>query len=155
MRKHLVALAIMVLLLCGGAVSATQHTRVQINLERIITAMGSPQMAPQIAAALSANSESQSLEKKVPSKDATSISLTGTILQTETDFLSDGTPITVGVMNVNLPIHQQIYFSCVGGSIWAQCIPTGRRKLDGFVLAGDDSAFEAYLNLVVVTKLTK
>lgn|GEM_PF-4411355 len=155
MRKPLIAFAIMALLVCGGAASAAQQGRVQIDLQRIITALGSPQMAAQVAAARSANSEPQSLEKKVPPKDATSISLTGTVLLTETDFLSDGTPVTVGVMNVNLPIHQQIYFSCIGGSIWAQCIPTGRRKLDGFVVAGDDNAFEAYLNLVVVTKLTK
>jgi len=155
MRKPLVALAITVFLLCGGAVTASQQSHVQIDLERIITAIDSPQMAQHVAAALSANPDSQAPEKKVPSKDATSISLTGTVLLTQTDFLSDGTPITVGVMNVNLPIHQQIYFSCIGGSIWAQCVPTGRRKLDGFLLAGDGVAVETYLNLVIVTKLTK
>jgi len=61
----------------------------------------------------------------------------------------------VGVMTVKVPIQQQIYFSCIGGSIWSQCVPTGRRKLDGFILAGDGVAFDSYLNLVVVTKLTK
>jgi hypothetical protein len=155
MRKSLVGLAIMALLLCGGTATASQQSRAQINFERIISALDSPEMAKPVAAALSANSELQIPEKKVPSKDATTISLIGTVVLTETDFLSDGTPITVGLMNVNLPIHQQVYFSCIGGSIWVQCIPSGRRKLDGFLLAGDDVAFDSFLNLVIVTKLTK
>ena len=155
MRRPLTALTIVALSLCGGTAMASEQSRIQNNLDRIIDTMTSPGVAQRIAAALPANPESSILEKKVSSKDATTLSLTGTILLTETDFLSDGTPFTVGVLNVNLPIHQEIYFSCVGGSIWSQCIPTGRRKLDGFILAGDGDVTEVYLNFVFVTKLTK
>jgi hypothetical protein len=154
--KNLVALlAFGALVLYGGVASAAQNNGAQINLERIIGAMDSPRMAPLVAAARSANAEPQAWEKKVPAKDATTVSLTGTILQTDTDFLSDGTPITVGIINLNLPIHQEIYFSCIGGSIWSQCIPTGRRKLDGFLLAGDGISEDVFVNLIIVTKLTK
>ena len=155
MRNRLLVTMIAAFLLWGGMASAAQKGRVQIDLERIISSISSPQMAPLVAAALSAGAEPQALEKKVPAKDATTVSLTGTILETQTDFLDDGTPITAGVMNVNLPLHQQIYFSCIGGAIWSQCIPTGRRKLDGFLLAGDGVSSEVFLNFVVVTKLTR
>ncbi len=155
MRTPLLIIGMIALLFCGGTAGAAQKNRVQIELERIISAIDSPQMAQRIATELAAHLEPQFPEKKVPTKDATTVSLVGTVVFTDTDFLSDGTPITVGVMNVNTPLHQQVYFSCIGGSIWTQCISTGRRKLDGFLLAGDDVAFDAFLNLVIVTKLTK
>jgi hypothetical protein len=149
------ALAALVLVaISATAFAAGNGPSFGVQAERIIAMLNAkPEL---VAAARAAALEPANPKDKAVSKvDKNSFTIIGNVLAYDSDFLSDGTPITVGVASVSRPVGQDIYFSCIGGSIANSCRGLGRRQLDGWLLAGDGDETEEYLHFLVVTKLKK
>ncbi|MFL6289633.1 MAG: hypothetical protein ACJ759_01940 [Thermoanaerobaculia bacterium] len=150
----LVALILAAVSMTGSAV--TREEAFGVRAARIVAALeAQPELvAAARAAAIAATAPDQTREKAVSKVDKNSFTLIGNVFFYDTDFLSDGTPITVGVADVRRPAQQDIYFSCIG-SLAATCRALGRRQLDGWLLAGDGVNSDEYLHFLIVTKVKK
>ena len=124
--------------------------------ERVARIMAAIESKPELVAAAraAAMTPEQPREKAVSKIDKNSFTLIGNVVFYDSDFLSDGTPITVGVAEVRKPLQQDIYFSCLG-SLASACRALGRRQLDGWLLAGDGVSTDEYLHFLIATKVKK
>lgn len=124
--------------------------------ERVARIMAALEAQPELVAAAraAALTPEQPREKAVSKVDKNSFTLIGNVFFYDTDFLDDGTPITVGVADVRRPLQQEIYFSCIG-SLASTCRALGRRQLDGWLLTGDGVSSDEYLHFLIVTKVKK
>jgi hypothetical protein len=162
MRIRKIAAAVVVL----AAISATISVKVSAATREEAFAVGAARIVAQLeaqpelvaaarAAAMSPNQPDQLRENAVSKVDKNSFIVIGNVYLYDTDFLSDGTPITVGIAQVKKPALQDIYFSCIGGSIASACRSLGRRQLEGWLLAGDGVSSDEYLHFLIVTKVKK
>ncbi len=156
MRIRKIAAAVVVLAAVSAAVStaATREEAFAVRAARIVAQL---EAQPQLVAAAraAAMSPDQPRENAVSKVDKNSFTLIGNVVFYNSDFLSDGTPITIGVAQVKKPGLQEIYFSCIGGSISSACRGLGRRQVEGWLLAGDGVETDEYLHFLIVTKLKK
>lgn len=155
MRILKIAAAVAVLAAVSATMSfaITREEALGLRAERIKAAL---EARPELVAAAraAAMTPDQAREKAVSKIDKNSFTLIGNVFFYDTDFLSDGTPITVGVAEVKRPAVQDIYFSCIG-SLASTCRALGRRQLDGWLLAGDGVNTDEYLHFLIVTKVKK
>ena len=157
MRIPKIAAALVVLAAISATVSAasavTREEALGLRAARIVAAL---EAQPELVAAAraAAMTPDQPREKAVSKTDKNSFTVIGSIFFYDTDFLSDGTPITVGVAEVKRPLLQDIYFSCIG-SLASTCRTLGRRQLEGWLLAGDGVSTDEYLHFLIVTKVKK
>ena len=155
MRIRQIAAAVVVLAAISATVSAvTREEAFAVRAARIVAQL---EAQPELVAAAraAAMSPDQSRENAVSKVDKNSFTLIGNVVFYDSDFLSDGTPITIGVAQVKKPGLQDIYFSCIGGSIASACRGLGRRQVEGWLLAGDGVETDEYLHFLIVTKLKK
>ena len=138
MRIRKIAAAVVVLAAVSAvAVSAvTREEALAVRAARIVAAL---EAQPKLVAAAraAAMTPDQTRETAVSKVDKNAFTLIGNVFFYDTDFLSDGTPITVGVAEVKKPAVQDIYFSCIGSTMASACRSLGRRQLEGWLLAGD------------------
>lgn len=152
MRIRKMAAAVVVLAAMAATASAvTPEEARALRAARIVAAL---EAQPGLVAAAQAASAEQPREKAVSKTDKNAFTLIGSVFFYDSDFLSDGTPITVGVADVKKPFLQEIYFSCLG-SLASTCRALGRRQLEGFLLAGDGVNTDEYLHFLIVTKVKK
>ena len=154
MRMHKIAAAVMVLAAIPAMASAgTREEALALRAARIVAQL---EAQPELVAAAkaAAMTPDQPRGNAVSKVDKNSFTLIGNVFFYETDFLSDGTPITVGVAEVKKPALQDIYFSCLG-SLASPCRALGRRQLDGWLLAGDGVNSDEFLHFLIVTKVKK
>ena len=154
MRMLKIAAAVMVLAAVSTMASAgTREEALALRAARIVAQL---EAQPELVAAAkaAAMTPDQAREKAVSKVDKNSFTLIGNVFFYDTDFLSDGTPITVGVAEVKKPALQEIYFSCLG-SLASTCRAFGRRQLDGWLLAGDGVNSDEFLHFLIVTKVKK
>lgn len=155
MRIPKIAAAVVVLAAISATVSSaiTREEALGLRAERIKAQL---EAQPELVAAAraAAMTPDQPREKAVSRIDKNSFTLIGNVFFYDSDFLSDGTPITVGVAEVKRPAVQDIYFSCIG-SLANTCRALGRRQLDGWLLAGDGVSTDEYLHFLIVTKVKK
>lgn len=135
----------------SAALAVTPEEARALRAARIVTAL---EAQPGLVAAAQAAAAEQPREKAVSKTDKNSFTVIGNVFFYDSDFLSDGTPITVGVADVKKPFAQEIYFSCLG-SLASTCRALGRRQLEGFLLAGDGESTDEYLHFLIVTKVKK
>jgi len=155
MRIRKIAAAVVALAAVSTTLSAvTREEAFAVRAARIVAQL---EAQPELVAAARAASMStdQPRERAVSKVDKNSFTVIGNVFLYDTDFLSDGTPITVGVAQVKKPTLQDIDFSCVGGSIASTCRALGRRQLEGWLLAGDGTNTDEYLHFLIVTKVKK
>jgi hypothetical protein len=154
MRIRKIAAAVVVLAAISATVSAvTREEAFGVRAARIVAELEA-QPGLVAAARAAAMTPDQPREKAVSKVDKNSFTLIGNVFFYDSDFLSDGTPITVGVAQVKKPAVQDIYFSCIG-SIASTCRALGRRQLEGWLLAGDGVNTDEYLHFLIVTKVKK
>ena len=158
MRIRKIAAAVVVLAAVSAMISTrasavTREEALGVRAARIVAVL---EARPELVAAAraAAMTPDQPREKAVSKVDKNSFTLIGNVVFYDTDFLSDGTPITVGVAQVKKPLLQEIYFSCIG-SLASTCRALGRRQLEGWLLAGDGVSSEEFLHFVIVTKVKK
>ena len=153
MRIPKIAAAVMVLAAIAPLSAVTREEALGLRAERIMAAL---EARPELVAAARAAAMTPDAprENAVSKIDKNSFTLIGNVFFYDTDFLSDGTPITVGVAEVKKPALQDIYFSCLG-SLAATCRSLGRRQLDGWLLAGDGESSDEFLHFLIVTKVKK
>lgn len=154
MRILKIAAAVMVLAAVSTVASAgSREDAFALRAARIVAQL---EAQPELVAAAkaAAMSPDQPREKAVSKIDKNSFILIGNVFFYDTDFLSDGTPITVGVAEVKKPALQDIYFSCLG-SLASTCRALGRRQLEGWLLAGDGVNSDEFLHFLIVTKVKK
>ena len=154
MRIPKIAAAVVVLAAVASSVSAVTPEEARgVRAARIVAAL---EAQPELVAAAraAAMTPDQPREKAVSKVDKNSFTLIGNVVFYDTDFLSDGTPITVGVAQVKKPLLQDIYFSCIG-SLASTCRTLGRRQLEGWLLAGDGVNTDEFLHFLIVTKVKK
>ena len=156
MRIYKIAAAVLILAVISTAAwSGTREEAFGIRAARLVAALDArPDLVAAAKAAAAAQSLDQSRETAVSRTDKNSFTVIGTIFIYDTDFLSDGTPITVGIADVLRPVRQDVYFSCIGSTASA-CRAIGRRQLEGWLLAGDGVEVDEYFNLLIVTKVKK
>lgn len=160
MRIRKIAAAVVVLAAISAAVSAvsaaSREEAFGVRAARIVAALeAQPKLvAAARAAAMTRDQPDQTRETAVSKVDKNSFTLIGNVFFYDADFLSDGTPITVGVAEVKRPAVQDIYFSCIG-SLASACRSLGRRQLEGWLLAGDGVSSDEYLHFLIVTKVKK
>lgn len=150
MQIHKIAAAVAVLAVVAS--TAWAGTRE----ERVARIMAALEAQPELVAAAraAALTPEPPREKAVSKVDKNAFTLIGNVFFYDTDFLDDGTPITVGVAEVRRPLLQEIYFSCLG-SLASPCRALGRRQLEGWLLAGDGVSSDEYLHFLIVTKVKK
>jgi hypothetical protein len=154
MRIPKIAAAVVVLAAVSTAVSAvTREEALAVRAARIVAQLEA-QPSLVAAARAAAMTPDQPRERAVSKVDKNSFTLIGNVFFYDTDFLSDGTPITVGVAEVKKPLLQDIYFSCIG-SLASSCRALGRRQLEGWLLAGDGVSSDEFLHFLIVTKVKK
>ena len=154
MRIPKIAAAVVVLAAISATVSAvTREEALSVRAARIVAQL---EAQPKLVAAAraAAVTPDQPREKAISKVDKNSFTLIGNVFFYDTDFLSDGTPITVGVAEVKKPLLQDIYFSCIG-SLASSCRTLGRRQLEGWLLAGDGVSSDEFLHFLIVTKVKK
>lgn len=134
--------------------AATKEQSLKLRAARMVAALDARPDLVAAAKTAAAQSLEQPGERAVSRTDKDAFTIIGSVFIYDTDFLSDGTPITVGIMDVARPLRQDLYFSCIG-SIASACRGTGRRQLEGWLLAGDGEETEEYLNFIIVTKVKK
>jgi len=149
------AVAALILVAISATAFAAKAPSFGVQAERIIAMLNAKPELVAAAQAAAVVEPANPKEKAVSKVDKNAFTIIGNVLVYDSDFLSDGTPITVGIARVNRPVGQDIYFSCIGGSIANACRGLGRRQLDGWLLTGDGVESEEYLNFIVVTKLKK
>jgi hypothetical protein len=155
MRIRKIAAAVVVLAAISATVSSavTREEAFGVRAARIVAELEA-QPGLVAAARAAAMTPDQLREKAVSKVDKNSFTLIGNVFFYDSDFLSDGTPITVGVAQVKKPAVQDIYFSCLG-SLASTCRALGRRQLEGWLLAGDGVNTDEYLHFLIVTKVKK
>lgn len=154
MRIRKIAAAAVALAAISATVwAATREESFDVRAARIVAALDA-QPGLVAAAQAAAQGADQPREKAVSKTDKNSFTLIGNVFFYDSDFLSDGTPITVGVADVRKPLQQEIYFSCLG-SLASACRALGRRQLEGWLLAGDGTNTDEYLHFLIVTKVKK
>jgi hypothetical protein len=99
----------------------------------------------------------------VPRKDATTLSITGTISDVlGFDYLDDGTPFALIQVTPHFPATQDILVGCIGNAAYT-CYKAhiGKRaKLDGTILSAtlldpnDPDTPDPFWNLATMTKIT-
>lgn len=155
MRIPKIAAAVVVLAAISATVASaiTPEEALGLRAARIVAQL---EAQPELVAAAraAAMTPDQPREKAVSKIDKNSFTLIGNVFFYDSDFLSDGTPITVGVAQVKRPALQDIYFSCLG-SLASTCRALGRRQLDGWLLAGDGVNTDEFLHFLIVTKVKK
>ena len=161
MRISKIAAAVVVLAAISATVSsrvsaATREEAFAVRAARIVAQLeAQPELvASARAAAMSPKQPDQLRENAVSRVDKNSFTLIGNVFFYDFDFLSDGTPITVGVAQVKKPLLQDIYFSCIG-SLATPCRALGRRQLEGWLLAGDGVSSDEFLHFLIVQKVKK
>ena len=154
MRIPKIAAAVVVLAAISATVSAvTREEAFAVRAARIVAQL---EAQPELVAAAraAAMTPDQPRENAVSKVDKNSFTLIGNVVFYNSDFLSDGTPITVGVADVKKPARQDIFFSCIG-SLATTCRALGRRQLEGWLLAGDGASADEFLHFLIVTKVKK
>ena len=154
MRMRKIAAAVMVLASISAMASAgTREEALALRAARIVAQL---EAQPELVAAAkaAAMTPDRVRENAVSKVDKNSFTLIGNVFFYESDFLSDGTPITVGVAEIKKPALQDIYFSCLG-SLASTCRALGRRQLEGWLLAGDGVNSDEFLHFLIVTKVKK
>ena len=160
MRIHKIAVAVAALAAISATVStaraATREEAFGVRAARIVAQLeAQPELvAAARAAAMSPNQPDRARENAVSKVDKNSFTVIGNVFLYDSDFLSDGTPITVGIAQVKKPLLQDIYFSCIG-SLASTCRALGRRQLEGWLLAGDGVSSDEFLHFLIVTKVKK
>jgi hypothetical protein len=160
MRIRKIVAAVVVLAAVSAMISTrasavTREEALGVRAARIVAALeAQPELVAAARAAAISPAISPEREKAVSKVDKNSFTLIGSVVFYDTDFLSDGTPITVGVAQVKKPLLQDIYFSCIG-SLALTCRALGRRQLEGWLLAGDGVNTDEYLHFLIVTKVKK
>ena len=151
MRKLvLVAVAMVVLGSMAGSAAQRAEDSFDARVARIAAALDArPDL---VAGAQAAAAELHQLpEKAVSRTDKNSFSVIGNVYFWDTDFLSDGTPLTVVAADVKRPVHQDAWVACLG-ALANSCRGTGRRGFDGWLLASADDEF---LYLLIATKVKR
>lgn len=155
MRKTWLVLAVVALAALGAvtARAAGQGEEERELAERVARIAAALDARPElVAAAREAQAELPQLPEKAVSRiDKNLFQIIGRVFLWDSDFLSDGTPLTVVVAEVNRPIRQNAYVACLG-SLAAPCRATGRRAFDGYLLSSADDEF---LYLLLATKVKK
>ena len=153
MRSKIAAAALILAAISMTGSAVTREEAFEVRAARIVAAL---EAQPELVAAAraAAMTPDQTRERAVSKVDKNSFTLIGNVFFYNSDFLSDGTPITVGVADVKKPARQDIYFSCIG-SLATTCRAIGRRQLEGWLLAGDGVSTDEYLHFLIVTKVKK
>lgn len=155
MRINRIAAALILATLSTALWAGTREESFGVRAARMVAALDARPDLVAAARAAAAQSADQTPGRAVSRTDKDSFTVIGNVFIYDTDFLSDGTPITVGIADVLKPVRQDIYFSCIGGSIASACRGIGRRQIDGWLLAGDGTNTDEYLNFLIVTKVRK
>jgi len=151
--RKIAAAAVVLAALSATAWAATREESFGVRAARIVAALDAkPELVA--AARAAAMSQDQPRGNAVSKSDKNSFTLIGNVFFFDTDFFSDGTPITVGVADVRKPLQQDIFFSCIGNLAFT-CRALGRRQLEGWLLAGDGINTDEYLHFLIVTKVKK